>query len=312
MSKQRRRALGKQRCRKKKRADKLQRILQYLIGAVAVAMAVFLVMGIVQSFGQKKKMDSSVKGEHNVPVGGGSSGVSEETLATPTDTPTPTPSPTATPTPSPTPDPTKKRVAFTFDDGPHFELTRKFVDELKKYNGHATWFLVGNRVFEKAGEAVSYAAENGNEIAIHGWTHVNYYDECSDAVMKEELEKTAEVIKQYTGQTPKLMRPYGGRITKERIASCPYAVVLWSCDSEDWRNKKSGDEQTKKANVQKTVDNVLRTVKDGDIILMHEIYENSYEAFCILAKTLHEQGYEFVTVSELLGDAQPGHRYVGK
>ncbi len=183
---------------------------------------------------------------------------------------------------------------------------------MNKYNGHATWFVVGNRVFDAAAEGIRYAAENGNEIAIHGWTHENYYDVSSPDVVKSELSKTAEVIKQYTGQTPRLMRPYGGRMTKEGIAACPYAVILWSCDSEDWRNKKRGDDALNQANIQKTIDNVMRTVKDGDIILMHEIYENSYQAFCVLAKTLHDQGYEFVTVTELLGDPQPGHRYVNR
>lgn len=228
-------------------------------------------------------------------------------MPSPTDEPKPTETPT--PTPSPTPDPSKKRVAFSFDDGPHYELTRKFVDELKKYNGHATWFLVGNRMYDEAAEGIRYASENGNEIAIHGWTHALYYDTCTDKEWQEELSKTKAVIEQYTGKTPTLMRPFGGRITKERTASCEFSVILWSVDSEDWRLKSRKTEEEAAANVQKIVDNVLKTVGDGDIILMHEIYENSYEAFCILAKTLSEQGYEFVTVSELLGDPVPGKRY---
>lgn len=310
-------ANGARRRRRKKKQDNVKLILQGLMGLIAIALVITVIVASVQSIRDSKKLKEIKKDEHMLPgdeyVQGEKNPGGEDTEVSPTPTPTPTEIPEPTATPTPTPDPTKKRIAFSFDDGPHFELTRKFVDELNKYNGHATWFIVGNRMFDAAAEGIQYAAECGNEIAIHGWTHENYYDVSSDEVVKMELSKTADVIIQYTGKAPTLMRPYGGNITKERIESCPYAVILWSCDSEDWRNKKRTDDPAfNKANIQKSVDNVMKSVKDGDIILMHEIYENSYQAFCILAKTLHDQGYEFVTVTELLGDPQPGHRYVNR
>lgn len=227
----------------------------------------------------------------------------EEPPATPTPTPTTAPGVTGAPAPG------GKQVAFTFDDGPHQLYTQKIADELAKYNGHATWFVVGNRVYGEYAEGLRYASEKGNEIAIHGWTHELYYDTCTDREFEDELEKTRKIILETTGQQTTLMRPIGGRITSERVADCPYAVVMWSCDSQDWRYKGRKNEAEITSNINAIVQNVLSTVKPGDVILMHEIYQNSYEAFCILLKELHEQGYEFVTVTELFGTTTPGTKY---
>jgi peptidoglycan/xylan/chitin deacetylase (PgdA/CDA1 family) len=76
---------------------------------------------------------------------------------------------------------------------------------------------------------------------------------------------------------------------------------MWSVDSNDWKYKGTGSERQQ--NINTIVNNVLSNVSDGDIVLMHEIYENSYEAFCIIARELDRQGYEFVTIEELLGDS---------
>ena len=73
-------------------------------------------------------------------------------------------------------------------------------------------------------------------------------------------------------------------------------------DSEDWRYKSRADSATAEQNIQTIVDNILSQVEDGDIVLMHEIYQNSYEAACIVIDRLSAEGYEFVTVSELIGE----------
>lgn len=224
----------------------------------------------------------------------------------PSSTATPTDSATAKSTPFATPSRTdgKKYVAMTFDDGPSAQYTTKIVDKLKEYNAGATFFIVGNRVDSKTGAAIKYAKDNGNEIAIHGYTHTFYYNKCSDSDYENELSKTAQVIEQYTGIKPTLMRPIGGAISKERVSSCPYSVILWNVDSEDWKNKKDGQVDT-------IVNNVMSTVGDGKIILMHEIYKNSYEAFCIIIDKLYAQGYEVVTVTDLIGkdNLKPGTKF---
>ncbi len=210
----------------------------------------------------------------------------------------------------------KKRVAITFDDGPQLynDLTKKYVDELDKYGFHATFFVVGNRI---GGDTLSYAVEHGNEIGIHGYTHATgvYYDTCSDEKYDEEINKTVQAIqRQIPGYKINLMRPVGGRISPERANASPYSIILWSVDSNDW----NGDhryyagipDDEAAARVQRTVDDVMSTVRDGDIILLHDIYESTYDATVIILERLYEEGYEVVTVSELLGDTlAPGIIY---
>ena len=220
------------------------------------------------------------------------------------------------------PDATPKlRVAITFDDGPHTIYTKQIVNELDRYGFTATFFIIGNRADGSGytkNNVLSFIANKGHEIAIHGYTHDVYYHNCEEETYQYELSQTASVI---TNQVPdceiKLMRPIGGNITAERAAACPYSVVLWSVDSEDWKYKykyksdhSEGDtEEERKQKVDTIVENVMSTVKDGSIILMHDIYESTYDATCIILARLHEEGYEVVSVSELLGDPQPGVTY---
>lgn len=216
----------------------------------------------------------------------------------------------------------KKRVALTFDDGPHNVRTKKIVDELDKYGFNATFFVVGNRVAAvndnsleyNGAEAVKYAAKKGNEIAIHGYTHSVYYHTCSDDVYESELFDTEDAImKVVKDYDVKLMRPIGGHITDERVEDCPYSVIMWSVDSLDWKYRQASDEAIANTNIQTIVDNVMSKVKDGDIILMHDLYENTYQATKIILKQLHAQGYEVVTVSELFdGGLKAGQKYSQK
>jgi peptidoglycan/xylan/chitin deacetylase (PgdA/CDA1 family) len=202
----------------------------------------------------------------------------------------------------------KKRVAITYDDGPHNVRTNAIVDELAKYGFNATFFVVGNRVDGKAyngANAVKYAASKGNEIAIHAYTHNNYYDNCEKSVYNSELDKTYDAITDILPNAKvRLMRPVGGRITEERTADCDYAVIMWSVDSNDWKYKNDGQ-----PGVNTIVNNVMSQVKDGSIILMHDIYENTYLATKEILKQLNAQGYEVVTVSELLGSPKAGVKY---
>ena len=211
-----------------------------------------------------------------------------------------------------------KRVALTFDDGPHNVRTVKIVDELSKYNFHATFFVVGNRVDGSeynGGNALKYAAEKGNEIAIHGYTHSsnNYYDKCDDATFKFELSETEKAIKsQVKNASVRLMRPVGGRITEKRIQTSKYSIIMWSVDSEDWRYQYSSKDTEIEAaqKVNTIVNNVMSQVRDGSIILMHDIYESTYDAVVIILEKLHKEGYDVVTVSELIGsDLSAGRKY---
>lgn len=200
----------------------------------------------------------------------------------------------------PTADKRYKYIAFTFDDGPHYELTYKFANKLAEYGGVGTFYVVGNRIYGEQAKAMKYAYDLGNEIGIHGYTHEYYYDSCSDARFRSELSKTAKLIKDITGEPPISMRPIGGGITSSRVKSSGYAVVNWNVDSNDWRYTGRSTTYTKNQNVNTIVNNVLRSTDENDIILFHEIYYNSYDAFCKVIDTLYKKGYRFVTVSQLL------------
>ena len=202
----------------------------------------------------------------------------------------------------------KKRIALTLDDGPHNVYTKKIVDELAKYGAHATFFVVGNRVDGTAynGRAgMEYAIANGHEIGIHGYTHALYYNECSDDEFRYELSNTWTAIRSVSPSTEiSLMRPIGGAITAERVERCPYAVIMWDIDSEDWKHKYSADDDDaqRKAKAELIANNIISKAADGSIILMHDLYESTYDALVIVLEHLYAEGYEVVTVSELLGD----------
>ena len=207
-----------------------------------------------------------------------------------------------------------KRVAITFDDGPHNVRTMQIVDELDKYGYSATFFVVGNRVDGKAyngAEALKYAHDHGNELAIHGYTHAVYYDSCEYDRYQRELSNTLNAIKEVVPKAKvKLMRPIGGNITDDRVESCDYSVIMWSVDSEDWKYKGRGENgELAEQNINTIVENVMSQVSAGDIILMHDIYENTYEATKIILKRLHDEGYDVVSVSELLGNTSAGVKY---
>ena len=215
----------------------------------------------------------------------------------------------------------KKRVAMTFDDGPHNVRTREIVDELDKYGFSATFFVVGNRVDGEAyrgGDTVKYIIEHGHEVGIHGYTHEVYYHNCTDEEYQNEISKTARAIQaQVRDYDINLMRPVGGYITSDRVLSSEYSVIMWNVDSLDYKHAYFPDDERytdaqKEQMVNTIVENVMSEVKDGSIILMHDIYLSTSHATAIILEKLNAEGYEVVSVSELLGNPAPGVKYNGK
>ena len=202
------------------------------------------------------------------------------------------------------------KIALTFDDGPQYanegKNTQALVDELNKYGFHATFFVIGNRIGN--GQALTYAVENGNEIGIHGYTHQANYASCSEDTYQYEIYQTLQAIQaRIPGYEVRMMRPVGGSISGTRVAESEFAVINWNIDTLDWDYRSpAGDAEA----IETIVNNALKDIEDGDIILMHDIYNNTYEATVILLARLHEMGFNVVTVSELLGDdLQPGTKY---
>ncbi len=200
-----------------------------------------------------------------------------------------------------------KKIAFTFDDGPYEPVTRAIADEFAKYGGKCTFFIVGNRIGNKSYDngVVSYASGLGHEIAIHGYTHTVFYNKCNQDSYLYEVQTTASLIESVTGKAPALLRPPGGNITNNRVAESPYSIILWNVDTKDYAYSRRTQ-----ANINQIVKNIVSATTAGDIILMHDLYQNSLEAIKIVLPALAEQGYEFVTVSELLGEEmQAGKKY---
>lgn len=184
-----------------------------------------------------------------------------------------------------------KKIALTFDDGPLPGYTDRVLDILKKYDAKATFYIVGRRV--SGGEDIlKRQLAEGHELGNHTWSHPNLTKEEDDRIVRE-IYDTQEAIRQATGVTPRTLRApfgaYNGRVGE--LANMP--LVNWSVDSYDWQTR----------DTRKNVSAVLRHTEPGDIILMHDIHEESVQAVEEIVSTLKQRGYEFVTVSELIDES---------
>ena len=180
-----------------------------------------------------------------------------------------------------------KVVALTFDDGPS-KNTDEILDVLKKYKACATFFLIGNKV-EFYGDVLRRMLDEGSEIGNHSYDH-KLLTRLSKAEFQEEISKTQEAIKKVTGFTPTLFRPTYGGYTNALKSYTDLKFVLWDVDSRDWQVKTKD----------RILNNVLPNVKSGSIVLMHDIKDYSLKALDEMTKSLKDDGYKFVTVSELL------------
>ena len=180
-----------------------------------------------------------------------------------------------------------KVVALTFDDGPS-KYTESILDVLKKYDACATFFVVGNRV-PFYGDILRRTLNEGSELGNHSYDH-KLLTRLSKEDFQDEVNKTQEAIKKFTGFTPTLFRPTYGGYTNALKSYTDLRFVLWDVDSRDWEVKSK----------EKILKNVLPNVKSGSIILMHDGLKYGLNALEDIVKDLKNDGYKFVTVSELL------------
>ena len=193
----------------------------------------------------------------------------------------------------------EKIVALTFDDGPHPTTTAEILDVLREFGVRATFFTVGENAAKRPGLTAREAAE-GHEIGNHTFTHINVRNLSAEKVEKELIDTEAAVT-DAAGVKPTLFRPPEGKIGEvgecvaERLG---YTVVLWSVDTRDWTHR------TASAIAKTVTDNV----KDGDVILCHDFISgesHTADALRIFIPKLLSEGYEFVTVSELISKKAP-------
>lgn len=185
----------------------------------------------------------------------------------------------------------EKKIALTFDCAWGADDIESILDVLRKENVKATFFLVGEWV-QKYPHKVRIIADSGHEIGNHSDTHP-HMTELSPSKIKEEIRNASVKIQQVTGQKPILFRvPYGDYNDKVIHAVMEENVycIQWDVDSLDWKDLP----------VEKICERVLKKVKNGSIILMHNDTKNTVAALPILIKALKEKGYTFVTVSQLI------------
>ena len=179
-----------------------------------------------------------------------------------------------------------KLIALTFDDGPNYN-TGKVLDVLAKYNVKATFFVLGSKAKDNK-KILKREYDSGMEIGNHTFNHL-LLTKYKENVIKDEIDKTSSVIFEVTGRYPKLLRPsYGvyNNIVK-KIGNMP--IIIWDIDTLDWKYHNS----------KRIASRVINKVKDGDIILMHDIYSATANSLNIIIPELQNRGYTFVTIPEL-------------
>ncbi|OPX42569.1 peptidoglycan-N-acetylmuramic acid deacetylase PdaC [Ruminiclostridium hungatei] len=178
-------------------------------------------------------------------------------------------------------------VALTFDDGPHPKYTLEILDALKSNNARATFFVLGSRA-ERYKEVIGRIGENGNEIGNHTYDH-RELTKLSGGGITGELSRTTGILEHITGVKPVLTRPTYGSVNEKVRKYAGSPLVLWSIDTLDWKTR----------DTEKIVHEAMSNVKDGDIILMHDIYKTTAEAAGKIIEKLKARGFDIVTVSDL-------------
>lgn len=192
-----------------------------------------------------------------------------------------------------------KVVALTFDDGPKPSTTSEILDTLAKYNAHATFFLLANHV-EQFPATTRIIYRSGNEIGNHSFDHKDFKTLSTDQML-DEINIASQAIYETVGARPIIIRPPYGNITEKMAGEIGRPCILWSVDSEDWKYK----------NADIDYNNVMENIRDGDIVLMHDIYKPTADAVARIVRELTNRGYKLVTVSQMIQIARARGQKVG-
>ena len=185
-------------------------------------------------------------------------------------------------------DPTRPMVALTFDDGPHAVYTDQILDILEEHGAVATFFEVA-RNLPKAPEAVRRAADMGCEIGSHTQNHADLVKADADT-FRQQIQQADENILKAIGRYPYFLRPPYGDFNDDVRRHVGKPLAFWSVDTKDWKTR----------NTACTVSAALNNIEDGDVVLMHDIYGETADAVAQIVPSLVQQGYQLVTVSELI------------
>lgn len=258
------------------RKGKKQNVI--LAVSVSAAVVMILLLSIVKIYSTVKN-NRSGDGPNARQVQATASPVPESVVAAAQPTPTPTPAPVIR----------DKAVALTFDDGPSRANDGRIVETLQKYGAHATFFVLGDRA-RVDGDILQMYLAAGCEIGSHSWNHPQLSKMKWDEI-ERQLSKTNKTVSKLTGGYQiQLLRPPYGSISNTMRKKLDMPMILWSLDTLDWKTR----------NTKKIFREVRKEVKDGDIILMHDIYSTTADAVEKVVPWLQNKGYDILTVSELM------------
>ncbi len=185
----------------------------------------------------------------------------------------------------------RKVIALTFDAAWGADKTQGIIDTMKKYDAKGTFFLVGFWLdkFEKETKAI---AEAGFDIGNHSRNHLNM-PKLSDDEIRAEIEYVNDRVNELTGIKPTYFRaPFGDYSDRlmSAIEELDMVGVQWSIDSLDWKG----------LSAKEIFNRVVPKAKSGDIVLFHNNSDHVLDALPLVLSALKEQGFEFVTLSELV------------
>ncbi len=180
-----------------------------------------------------------------------------------------------------------RTCALTFDDGPTTKNTPKVLDALMETGARGTFFVIGNRIKENR-FLVQQENDEGHAIGSHNWHHGNVL-KSSDHALRIMPQKVNEAMIRSIGIPVRYDRVPGGRYPRMVEVKVGWAYIQWSLDTYDWRGRKTSE----------VLGAVKKKIHDGDIILCHDIKDNTPESTRQIVRYLEEEGYMLLTVDEL-------------
>lgn len=195
-----------------------------------------------------------------------------------------------------------KYVALTFDDGPSGRFTRRLLAGLEERQVQATFLLCGYRL-KIYPELARQIFEAGHEIGLHGYSHKDMAT-LSRKELQKEIDDTRALLP--PGCEAVFLRPPGGSgtaLVEQMAARENLAILTWSVDPRDWAVHDAAAVEAA----------VVSQVRDGDVILLHDLSDSSVDAALSIIDRLQEEGFQFVTVQQLAAlrgvIPQPGKTY---
>lgn len=176
------------------------------------------------------------------------------------------------------------------DDGPHPQYTKQLLDGLKERGVKATFFVTGEHA-ELHRDIIERMSEEGHLIGNHTYSHIQLNSKNREE-FKNQLIRTNEIINEITGKEVLYVRPPYGTWDKKFESELNMFPVLWTVDPKDWCSD----------NVTCITEKVVSKADENDIILLHDYFEASVTAALKIVDELQAEGYEFVTVEEILFD----------